>query len=1063
MRSDVLWVLHVLLLSLALSVFLGNTPVLLAQSNFATLSGTVTDQSGAMAANVKIWVTNNATNVRREAVSNKEGSFVFAGLEPGTYNLRVESPGFAAVEKANIILNTGDRRQIDITLKVGTTSETVTVSAESVGVEISPAVSTLVDRQFVSNIPLNGRTFQNLISLTPGVVPVAASSFTPGQFSVNGQRTSANYYTVDGVSANFGAGVQEGEQGFGGSGLSGGQASLTANGTTASLLSVDELDEFRIQTSNYAPEYGRTPGAQVQLTTRSGTKDFHGSASEYFRNDVLDARDWFVNYLRLPKPAERQNDFGTIFGGPLWLPWAPDEKERTFFFLSYEGTRLRQPQTIQVDVPSLAIRHDPTTSQYVLPYLNAFPIPNRNPGATTPDGWQPFVASFSNASSVDSGAIRIDHRFSDSLNAFARYSYSPSSYAYRSESTISSLTHVESNVQTLTVGLTLLLSPTLVDEVRFNYSRDGYSNYANLDSFGGAVPLTRELFSPLSSLSPDNAYAQYQFGYNNDFNMLAAGVSTINSQKQLNLVNSITKSIGTHQFKAGIDYRRLFPTTTQGAGYFVSGFNTTAEIQEGEADFVDATLQQSKFRPVYSNTSLFVQGTWKVNRWATLTYGVRWDYNPAPKDASGLIPIFLKGTDISNLVAAPRGTPLYDVGTGAFAPRLGGSFEVIQTPHWETVLRTGFGVFYDLGNSVAATALNPSSYPFSTSYTTATGVHTPLPFSAADIQVPPYPTATAPPFPADQWFAAFAPNYELPRTLQWNVAIEQAIGEKHNFSVTYVGNAGRRLLNQRQFYLDASYTDFPDAIVTADASEATSDYDALELQFNRKLSNGLQVLASYSWAHAIDEISDEFSLALLRGPSDFDIRHTVTGALSYDLPYPIVPHARALLGGWSVEGIFAARSQRPVSVVDNTQNLLPNGKYLLTYADVVSGEPLYLYGSKYPGGKAFNPAAFVAPPTGEQGDLPRNAMRGFGMYQLDFSLHREFRLYECLHLESKVDVFNIFNHPNFGDPDSYLGESNFGLSYSTLATQMSGDGAGLNALYSQGGPRSLQVSLKLNF
>src|SRR5262249_48726110 len=259
------------------------------------------------------------------------------------------------------------------------------------------------------------RSFQTLIMLAPGVVPVAASLTDQGQFSVNGQRSDANYFSVDGVSANFGVtGFLALTQT-----ASGALPALSASGGTNSLVSVDAMQEFRIQTSSFAPEFGRTPGAQISIATRSGTNAFHGSLFEYFRNGVLDARSWFANFNNLAKPKEQQNDFGGVFGGPIL-------KERLFFFFSYEGLRLRQPFTQQSIVPdSLARQQAPAPTR---PFLNAYPVAN---GAATGPGLALFNASYSNPSSLDASSIRVDQVISSKLHLFGRYNYSPSSLNQR--------------------------------------------------------------------------------------------------------------------------------------------------------------------------------------------------------------------------------------------------------------------------------------------------------------------------------------------------------------------------------------------------------------------------------------------------------------------------------------------------------------------------------------------------------------------------------------------------------------------------------------------------------
>jgi hypothetical protein len=281
----------------------------------------------------------------------------------------VSKQGFQTVTLTGITLNTQDNLSRNFTLQVGSVSESVTVNGSGVNINTTDAsVGTVVDQQFVKNIPLNGRSFQSLIALVPGVVivPALGTTNTAGQFSVNGQRSSANSFMVDGVSANFGAAAGS----FGGVQSSGNLPGLCALGTTQSLVSVDAMQEFRIQTSTYAAEFGRQPGGQISIVTRSGTSAFHGSAFEYFRHDALDANDRFANRNGQPKPKERQNDFGGTVGGPL--PYG--SKKKTFFFFSYEGLRLEQPQFNLTNVPTVSMRQQ--TAPALQPLLNAFPLPN---------------------------------------------------------------------------------------------------------------------------------------------------------------------------------------------------------------------------------------------------------------------------------------------------------------------------------------------------------------------------------------------------------------------------------------------------------------------------------------------------------------------------------------------------------------------------------------------------------------------------------------------------------------------------------------------------------------
>src|SRR5208337_1766032 len=285
------------------------TSLCYAQTDTATVSGRVTDQQALPVSGAEVVVTNQATGAVARQTTNDAGLYVFPGLKPGPYKVVVTKQGFRTSEIANLVLNVQDTVTSNVQLQVGAASETVTVLGDATKVETSPVVSTVVDHQFVENLPLNGRSFQSLVTLTPGSVVTVASYSNPGQFSTNGQRTDTNYFSVDGTSANVGVAA-----GYGLSGSAGGSlpASSSVGGTSA-LVSVDDMQEFRVQTSTFAPEYGRTPGAQVSIATRSGTNTFHGTAFEYLRNDKMDANNWFNNHRGLAKPPVRMNDFGGVF------------------------------------------------------------------------------------------------------------------------------------------------------------------------------------------------------------------------------------------------------------------------------------------------------------------------------------------------------------------------------------------------------------------------------------------------------------------------------------------------------------------------------------------------------------------------------------------------------------------------------------------------------------------------------------------------------------------------------------------------------------------------------
>src|SRR6201997_3812192 len=523
------------------------------QTETASIHGSVADPTGAVVADARVRLVDTDRGLKSEVATGSSGFYRFPNVRPGHYQMEVEKSGFKLLRLTGITLNVQDNLEQNFKLEVGSASETVTVVANAVNVNTTGGtVSTVVDRIFAENIPLNGRTFQTLIMLTPGVVVTQTAADDQGQFSVNGQRADANYFMVDGVSANFGV------TGYFPLGQTAGGAlpALSASGGTNSLVSVDAMQEFRIQTSSFAPEFGRTPGGQISIVTRSGTNAFHGTLFEYFRNDALDANDWFNGYTNNPpiaKTEERQNDFGGVFGGPIM-------KDRTFFLFSYEGLRLRQPVTQDTVVPDAVSRQDQTGAGIAIrPYLNAFPMPLPNAIDVSP-GLAPFNGSYSNPSSLDAYSIRLDHAISSNLSFFGRYSYSPSSSMVRNPyGALSTTESVSTTVHTLTFGLAGSISPRISNEVRANYSNDRVGTQFGLDSFGGAVPV------PDSTLFPS--------GFNSGtglFELLIAGAgewakgkNATDEQRQVNIVDNLSWTKGKHALKFGMDYRWLSPFSSQ--------------------------------------------------------------------------------------------------------------------------------------------------------------------------------------------------------------------------------------------------------------------------------------------------------------------------------------------------------------------------------------------------------------------------------------------------------------------------------------------------------------------
>jgi hypothetical protein len=1062
----------------ALALLFSLTASAAAQTETARLSGRITDPQGAVVSQASVEAVETDTNQKTTTQTNDEGLYAFFQLRPGSYHLQVSKNGFKQVVRNDVVLHIQDVRTLDFVLQVGTANESVTVTGGAPLANTTDAtISTIVDRQFAENLPLNGRSFQSLIQLTPGVVVTPSNSFDAGQFSVNGQRAVSNYWTVDGVSANTGV------RGFfpPGNGVGGALASFSAQGGTNSLVSVDAMEEFRIQTSTYAPEFGRTPGGQISILTRSGTNRFHGALFDYFRNDVLDANNWFANRDGLAKPAERQNDFGGTFSGPI-------RKDSTFFFFSYEGLRLRLPQVATgVLVPDAAARAAAIPAMQ--PFINSYPVAPAGSPDNMMTGIATFSAGYSNKSTLDAYSIRIDHRLTSKVTLFGRYNYSPSETTRRG-APLSDFAVIPFRNHTGTVGTTWAISPALANDLRFNYTHGRSQSAFFQDNFMGAVPLASVPFP--SGFSVQDSILSFTPGGLSPFGQMFVGRNILNVQKQVNIVDNVSWQVGSHALKFGVDYRRLAPEFHPRAySQFVSFPNVDA-FGQGILSFgsVGATRSSTLLLP---NLGLFVQDSWRIRPRLTLTYGLRWDIDFAPSTLEGASLAAVTGfslTDLSHLALAPEGTPPYKTRYGNFAPRVGIAYQLHQSPNWQTVLRGGFGVFYDLASSEVGNGLF-GFFPFGS--TKPVGGTFPLSDALA---APPDITADSLANPGGQ-LNAYDPHIELPYTLEWDFVVEQGIGRDQSLSASYVGASGRRLLQ-------TAYVVFPTpSIFSAQlvSNAGKSDYDAMQLQFQRRLSRGLQILGSYTWSHSIDTASagsvgsgsNTFDPTLAanqnRGASDFDIRHTFSAGFTYDIPAPTGnAFSNALLRGWSLNNNIQIRSALPVDVFNSNFFGTSSLFFANTRPDVTAGIPLYLHGPQYPGGKAFNntigavpggcpdgtPSVgpFCTPPLGppfgfpaRQGNFGRNVLRGFGAAQWDFSVRREFSIHESLKLQFRAEMFNVLNHPNFAPPISDLASPEFGVSTQMLNQYLGGNvgGGGFTALYQLGGPRSIQLALKLLF
>ncbi|HEY0405901.1 MAG TPA: TonB-dependent receptor [Pyrinomonadaceae bacterium] len=1013
------------------------------------------DMAGAQAGSMKKELREEITQLGLDfRLMTQFTSFVAVGeekLNDGNEPRRVDVPA--------VPVSTGDTAVAGSATanNPGSVSAYVTVEASGRSY-INTSASSIVTVSTIENLPLNGRSFQSLLLLAPGTVSTGANQpgqTLPDQVSVNGQRPTSNSYFIDGVSANIG--IAPGQNP--GPTAAGTVPGMTASGGTSNLASVETMKEATIVTHNFQAEYGRSTGAQFSIVTRSGTNTFSGSLYEFFGNDALDASDWFANSRGLGQPPRRLNNFGGTFGGPL-------KRDKAFFFASYDGLRLRQPLVGLTDVPSIASRR--LASLSLQSFLNAYPLPS---GAERSDGFAEFAASDANPARHDAASFRADWNPTSSLSLSGRYNYAASNAQERGAGlfSLNTLNNVRSRTQTLTGSASYTLSPTVMAELRGNYSRLNARSILHLDEFGGAVVNAN---TSLSSNFDASQRAFSTFDLNGRNAALANGGDVANAQRQFNLVGSVTQIAGNHTLKFGADYRRLAPVI--GVQPFEQSilFNRVATAIDGMASRVNLFARVGQEHPVFTNLSFYGQDEWHATSRLTLNYGLRWEINPPPSASEGPEPFSITdASDLSRLRLAASGARLWQTTYGNFAPRVGLAYQFSQARGRETVARASFNALYDIGSAEAGLAFS-DSFPFLAGQTRFD-----VPFPSALIE----PSTLNPQLPASVPFVAFDPHLKLPYTLQWAVDVEQSLGSDQLISASYVGSIGRRLL-LAQTFLNPS-PDFPLVRLTTNGAE--SDYQAMQLQFNRRLSHGLQAMASYTWAKSIDNASqDSLSRTLLRSSdaqqeravSDFDVRHLLNAMLTYSLPSPrLNGWSYALLRNWSIDAIFNARGARPINVVYGVPT-----SYGFAYLrpDLLAGVPIYLDDAAEGGGRRLNPAAFAIPSGGRQGTLGRNSLRGFPLYQFDLALSRQFNFTERVKLQFKVAAFNLFNHPNFEDPlgtdtslgsrlsaaGAFLPNETFGRSASLLGRSLwGGAGRSFSSFYQVGGPRTLQLSLKLQF
>ncbi len=1010
-----------------LLILLYTGAMLCAQS--ARVVGTVRDPSGGGVAGAAVRAVSEATGLAWEAVTGPDGGFALDFVPPGNYTVRAAAADFRPAEARGVRLTVNATQRVDLTLSLAPLEQRAEARARAPLVETETSeTGAVIGERLIRNLPLNGRDFLQLARLAPGVSrSLDVPSSPSGPFHVNGQRDLSNHILIDGVSVNAGGSSRGRISLSPGSDTAAGQS-----GSSLSLISIDGLAEFKVQTQLYSAEFGSYSGGIVNVTSKSGANDVHGSAFEFLRNSALDANNFFFNANGQPKTPARNHLFGASAGGAV-------RRDRTFYFATFEGLRQRLGVSSNGRVPSRAARAG--APPVVRGLLDLYPLPT---GPDNPDGTAPYFAASSNLVGETTFSVRLDHRLTPRDDLFGRYSFSDSLGDIRNFY-LNFLTHNRSRLQNATLAW---VRPN--HEARFGFVRSANATLGELDGFGGARP------APLDA--EGNATLPGILIFSLPF-AVAHNPPFIQNNNLFSASDNATLVRGRHQLRFGGWIRRVqgninLKPLSSGV-YF---FDTVDDILANDPSFFFNQVALTGFGIRFTNIAFYAQDDWAVAPRLKLNLGLRYELNTVPGEAHGRFSPFRNGT------LGRTGDPLHNGDYNNFAPRFGFAWQ--PASDGRTVVRGGAGVYYDLPTLNAfQPALGP---PFKiTNFLLGTKF-------GGDVRVPvdpallPSAITGKPPFGSANVYDP--ENFRTPYTYHYNLTVQRELDPYTLVQAGFAGALGRRLIRFRPINpLPAvPYPDFSPGALELIETTAASSYHALQVHASRRLHRGLELLASYTWSHSLDDVSNGTgtsvsssftgsnpdNLRAEHASSDFDLRHNLSLGFSYRLP----------VSGVTLMGLFSAQTALPYTPLlgrdvagNGDQNAANNQR-----PNLVAGEPLYAT-STAPPFRVANPKAFAVPADGTYGDAGRNILRATGMHQLDLGVRREFRLAERLGLQTRAEFFNLFNHPNFATPAAsgnhlLTAGSAFGLSQ-----QMASEAAGgfLGPLFQSGGPRSIQFGLKL--
>lgn len=1040
-----------------------------AQAIAGTIVGTVRDATGAVMPGARVTATNNETGIPQSTVTGSAGDYTIPNLAPGSYKVTAQSQGFATSVISETAVLVQQTTRVDFSLSPGQTNQQISVTAEAPLVQSTTSdLGQVIESQQIQALPLNGRLFEQLVTIVPGTVqagwgdfaenPSAAGALSPTQAVVNGLPWSGNYYMVDGV-----------------------HNTEPLNGFISITPPLDSVDSFKVETSNPSAEYGSFGGAIINLAIKSGTNSFHGEAFDYLRNDDLNARDFFA----LTRAPYKSNQFGGLFSGPI-------VKNKLFFFVDYQQLIAHQGQTNTLTVPTAPQRqgvltegsqgtiYSPTTNQpfpnntipvsqmdpVALRVENLFPLPNL-PGLANN-----YVDNTVNTENVPQGDIKIDWQLSSRDHLFGRESAAHKNFTSPSPANVFMYGGPNSVAlnQNAVLGWGRTLSPSMVNDARIGFNRFNVHDTAN--AYG--IDENNILGIPNGNI-PSLPYTSGIAQFNISGFVVSGGPGLTgdpgwtNAERIANVfdyTDGLSWVVGKHSLKFGGDVQQVQATLTnaQDDPRGIFNFNGNYTSNQGASgtgnpyasfllgdpnqvlrDFVNTV---PALRMVFAG--FYIQDDYRVTQSLTLNLGLRWDLFTSPVEKFNRQSNFDPATGLIEVASSNNRGPNVNNDYGNWGPRVGLAY---SPDNGKTAIRAAFGISYFPDNFGATGGTLERNYPF---FTVSQNT-TPTPFTPfwslsgngliAPITVPYTPGGTLTPPPG---FGVFyvSGNFKQDEAQVWNFSIQRQLPGKMMLSVAYVGTHGLHLFRDLQLNQALPgpgpigprlpfYSVAPN-IPTVDQrnGDGTSHYNALQAQLQKRFSNGLSFLAAYTWSKTMDDTTtlvdpynDALNYALSNGFKLVDIPQTFVFSYSYELPFgqgkSLLNNSSGIIGhlvsGWSINGITTFQSGQPLQVTV-ANNLLNNNGYSnpadITCNSVSTPKTVEQW---------FNTGCFAAPPAYTFGNSGVGHVRGPGINNWDFSVAKDTALgSETRRLRLEADFFNLANAAHFSNPNLTLGDSNFG-------------------------------------